>query len=68
MVEDKKTGFLFDGGDVTSLQNALTKMLSAYKKEKWIKMSLASREAAQGMSIDKHVEKLIKAYKAEEDK
>ena len=65
MVEEGETGFLFRAGDVSALQDALSRALSAWQDGSWTKMSAAVREKAEGMTIDQHVEKLMKLYSDE---
>ena len=65
MIEQGETGFLFSSGDVTALQNAFNQALTVWKNGDWLKMSAATREKAKGMTIERHVKKLMREYQEE---
>jgi glycosyltransferase involved in cell wall biosynthesis len=59
MIQEKKTGFLFEPGD----QEALASVLRSVSREQLHTMSRSCHEAARNYSMDNHLDRLMAVYK-----
>ena len=63
IIEEGTTGFLFESGDVSSLEKAVTKSLAVSNDEYTFMTKNAMRFAAEHFDSEKYKEKLIGFYK-----